>query len=119
MEVSGPITQRFEIALERLSEGESFTFDGVSFWIPPDGSLQVSVDTSWRPQNTTEQTALRDLERATNVLTHLAHESSAFKKLIEGRRQDFSLNYDAGKSGVELARLVDGKLVWAKGAPLS
>ena len=119
MEVSEPNTQRFEIALERLSEGESFTFDGVSFWMPPDGSLQVSVDTSWRIENTTEQTALVDLERAKNVLTHLAHESAAFKKLIEGRRQDFSLGYDAGKSGVELARLIDGKLVWAKGAPLS
>ena len=119
MEVSETNTQRFDVALELLREGRSFTFDGVSFWIAPDGSLQVSIDTSWRIENTTEQTALSDLERAKNVLAQLVRESVAFKSITEGRPQEFSLGYDCGKSGVELARLVEGKLVWAKGAPLS
>jgi hypothetical protein len=119
MEVLEPNTQRFDVALELLREGKTFTFDGVSFRIAADGSLQVSVQTSWRIENTTEQTALSDLERAKKVLAHLTLESVAFKRIIEGRRQCFSLGYDCGKSGVELARLVDGKLVWAKGAPLS
>jgi hypothetical protein len=119
MEVSEPNTQRFVVALELLREGKAFTFDGVSLRIATDGSLQVSVDTSWCIENTTEQTALSDLGRAKNVLAHLAHESAAFKSIIEGRPQCFRLGYDCGKSGVELARLVDGKLVWARGAPLS
>ena len=119
MEVFEPNTPRFDIGLELLQEGKPFIFDGVSFWIGPDGSLQVSVDTSWRIENTTEQTALIDLGRAKDVLAHLASESSAFRKIIEGRLQRFILVYDCGKSGVELAQLVDGKLVWAKGAPLS
>jgi hypothetical protein len=119
MEVSEPNTQRFDIALELLREGKSFTLDGVNFWITPDGSLRVSVDTSWRIENTTEHTALSDLERARIVLAHLAHESVAFKSIIEGRPQDFILTYDCGKSGVELARLVDGKVIWAKGTSLA
>lgn len=119
MEVSEPNTQRFEVALELLREGSSFTFDGVSFSIAPDGSLHVNVDSSWHIENITEQTALNDLERAKKVLAYLVRESSAFASMVEGRQQQFHFGYDAGKSGVELARLVDSKLVWAKGAPLS
>jgi len=119
MEVLEPNTQRFEVALELLREGKAFTYNGVSFWIAPDGSLRVSIDTSWRIENTTEQTAFSDLRRAQEVLAHLARESVAFKSIIDGRPQSLSLSYDCGKRGVELARLVDGKLVWAKGAPLS
>jgi hypothetical protein len=119
MEVIEPNTPRFDSGLELLQEGKPVIFDGVSFWIASDGSLQVSVNTSWRIENTTEQTALNDLERAKHVLAHLASESSAYREIIGGRLQRFSLVYDCGKSGVELAQLVDGKLVWAKGAPLS
>ena len=119
MEVSEINTQRFDVALVLLREGSPLTFDGVSFWISPDGVLHLSVDSSWHISNITEQTALSDLERAKNVLAYLICESSAFAGIVSGLPQEFHFGYDAGKSGVELARLVDGKLVWAKGSPLS
>jgi hypothetical protein len=119
MEVTELNCRRFEVALELLLEGSSFTFEGVSFWIAPDGSLHVNIDSSWQIENITEQTALNDLERAKNVLARLVRESPAFANIVEGRQQHFHFGYDAGKSAVELARLIDGELVWAKGAPLS
>ena len=119
MEVSEINTQRFDVALELLREGSPMTFDGVSFWIAPDGVLHVSVDSSWHISNITEQTALSDLDRAKNVLAYLIRESPAFASIVEGHAQEFHFGCDAGKSGVELARLVNGKLIWAKGAPFS
>ncbi|MGI8654933.1 MAG: hypothetical protein ACR2LC_06915 [Pyrinomonadaceae bacterium] len=118
MEVSEPNTQRFDVALELLREGSSFTFDGVSFWIAPDGLLHVNVDSSWRIENITEQTALNDLERAKDVFAYLVRKSPSFARIVEGCHQQYHFGYDAGKSGVELARLVDGKLDWVKGTPL-
>ena len=118
MEVSEIKTRRLDVALELLREGKSFTFDGVSFWVAPEGSLQVSVESSWDILNITEQSALSDLERGKNICVFLIHESPAFASVVKNRPQHFSLVYDCGKSGVEVARLVDGKLVWAKGVSL-
>jgi hypothetical protein len=64
MEISEPYGSRFELALDRLRDGHAFTFRGVGFWLAPDGSLEVRVPSSWRMENTTEQTALNDLENA-------------------------------------------------------
>jgi hypothetical protein len=119
MEVSEINTQRLDVALELLREGSPLTFDGASFWIAPDDVLHVSVDSSWHISNITEQTALSDLERAKNVLAYLVRESPAFASIVGGYAQQFHFGYDSGKSGVELAPLVDGKLVWAKGSPYS
>jgi hypothetical protein len=119
MEVTELNSQRFEVALELLREGSSITFQGVSFWIAADGSLHVNIDSRWQIENITEQTALKDLERAKSVLAHLVRESPAFANIVEGSQQHFHFGCDAGKSAVELARLIDGKLVWAKGVPLS
>ena len=119
MEVTELNSQRFEVALELRRDGSSFAFEGVSFWIAADDSLHVNIDSSWQFENITEQSALNDLERAKSVLAHIVRESPGFANIVDGRQQHFHLGYDAGKSGVELARLIDGKLVWAKGAPVS
>ena len=118
MEVSEINTRRFDVALELLREGNAFTFDGVGFWIAPEGSLLVSAYSSWNISNITEQSALSDLERAKNVFAYLVRESPAFASIVKNCPQDFSLVYDCGKSGVEVARLVDSKLMWAKGVSL-
>lgn len=37
MQVQEPYGQRFKLSLERLREGDSFSFEGVSFWLARDG----------------------------------------------------------------------------------
>ena len=115
MEVTEPHGSRFEVALERLRDGHAFTFRGVGFWLAPDGSLEVRAQSSWRIENTTEQTALSDLENAKNLLAALIKGSSSFASLVMGRAHRFVLIDDYGMGAVELCRLVDGALIWAKG----
>ena len=115
MEISEPHGSRFELALERLQDGHAFTFRGVGFWLAPDGSLEVRAPSSWRIENITEQTALSDLERAKNLLDVLIEESSSFASLVNGLARRFVLIDDYGMGAVELCRLVNGALIWAKG----
>ncbi len=115
MEVYEPNTQRFAVALELLKEGSSLTFDGVSFWLSSDGYLNVNVDSSWWIGNTTERTALNDLERAKNVLAYLVRESPAFAEMIKERPQRFMLSYFDGRDGVLLGHYGDGEIVWVGG----
>jgi hypothetical protein len=118
MEILEPLGQRFEAALELLLEGHSFTFDGVHFSLSSDDLLVVSIQSSyWPPQNITEQTALNDLQRAKNIADYLAGESASFAKIIRNRQRLFLLlNYYGHGGGVEWARLVNGRVIWAKGA---
>ncbi len=111
MEVSEINTRRFDVALELLREGKSFTFDGVNFWIVPDGSLNVRVYSSWQMSNITEQNALSDFERVKSVCAYLVRESSAFASVVKGRPQSLSLVYDCGNSSVEVGRLVGDNVV--------
>lgn len=119
MQVLEPHGPRFELALERLRNGDAFSFDGVSFWLGPDGYLEVSVGSSWRIENTTEQTALADLQRAMHLVNDLVAKSSSFATVAKSHSQRFILIHDDGMGSVELCRLVNGKIVWAKGMPFS
>ena len=41
-------TQRFDIALELLRDGRSFTFDNVNFFLDDDATVRVGSYTPWR-----------------------------------------------------------------------
>lgn len=119
MQVFEPSGSRFDLALEDFRNGRAFTFRDVKMWLAPDGSLGASINSSWRIENTTEQTALTDLQIAKDTISDLAAKSSAFAALVMDRPQYFILTHDYGMGSVELCRLVDGKMGWANGMPFS
>jgi hypothetical protein len=117
MEVIEPSGQRFEVALELFRSGQPISYRGVSFYLAPGGHLAASIPTSWYLENTTEQTALNDLGVAENALKDLIAESPAFASVVGNLPRQYILLHDYGAGGVELCRLVGGKLIWAKGFP--
>jgi hypothetical protein len=119
MEILEPHGQRFEAALELLLEGHSFTFDGVQFSLSSEGYLVVCVESSFWMENINERTALNDLQRAKNTFDYLARESSSFSAIAQYQPLLILINYHGHGGEVELARLVDGKMSWAKGLPLT
>jgi hypothetical protein len=112
MEVYEVNTQRFEVALELLREGDILTFDAVDFRLSADEILSVNVNSSWWIENTNEERALSDLKRAKDVLAYVAQESPEFARIIKNRKQEFTLSYFDGRDGVLLGRFVDGKILW-------
>lgn len=105
---------RFDLALERLSAGHSFTFRDVRFWLSPVGELEVNAYSSWAPQNVTPERAMEDVRRAQLVYKYLCG-SPAFVTAVQHSAPQFFLIYDYGGGEVELGRLVDGQIAWAKG----
>jgi hypothetical protein len=118
MQVFEPYGSRFEFALERFRAGRAFSYHGVQLWLAPDGYLGVGTESSWSIENTTEQTALADLQRAKKVVDSLIEESSPFAALVRDCPRQYILNHDYGTGSVELCHLVNGVLVWVKGMPL-
>jgi hypothetical protein len=119
MEITEPHGSRFELALELFRDGRALTFDGVGFWLAPDGALEVRAQTSWYRENVTEQTALNDLERAKTLAASLVKASSEFASLVKGRARRYVLVDDYKMGGIELCRLIDGSLFWSKGFPVA
>ena len=117
MEILEPRGQRFEVALELLGEGGSFIFDGVRFSLTPDGLLEVAIQLSqWPIENLDEQTASSDLRRAESVADYLAVENPVFDETYRKYPHLFILLNYFGRGGeIEVARLVDGGVVWAAG----
>ncbi|HKO95407.1 MAG TPA: hypothetical protein VJU86_00335 [Pyrinomonadaceae bacterium] len=72
-----------------------------------------------RIENTREQTALADLQRAMHIVSELVATNASFATIANAHPQRFSLIHDYGTGSVELAQLVDGQIVWAKGMPFS
>ena len=119
MQILKPYGSRFELALSDFHNGQPFTFRGVKMWLAPDGSFGASINSSWRIENTTEQTALADLQVAKDTVSDLVVENLPFAVLIKGRPQYFVLTHDYGMGSVELCRLVNESLTWAKRMPFS
>lgn len=117
MEILEPRGQRFEVALELLQEGGSFTFDGVRFSLTPDGLLEVAIQLSrWPIENLDQQIASSDLRRAESVADYLAAESPTFDEIYRKYPHLFILLNYFGRGGeIEVARLVNGGVVWATG----
>jgi hypothetical protein len=112
MEVLEPHGRRFEVAVELLQEGRSFTFDDVRFSLSPDALLVVAIQSShWPSYNMS--TALNDLRRAKSVADYLAGENPTFNSLYRTHQHVFILlNYFGHGGETEVARLVDGEVVW-------
>jgi len=113
MEILESHGRRFEVALELLQEGRSFTFDGVRFSLAPHELLVVAAELSCWPIKD-EQTALTDLRRTKSVADHLAGENPLFAALYRKHQHLFILvNYYGHGGEMEVARLVDDEVVWA------
>ena len=106
---------RFELAMERLQAGHAIRFRDVTFFVGTDSHLEISINSSCAPENVTEQTALEELARAQNTYRSLCADSVAFETAFGRRTPRFILSYDYGTGSVELARLIDRTVVWAKG----
>ena len=120
MRILEPHGQRFDAALELLREGHFFSFDDVQFSLSLDRRLVVCIESSFWLENVNEQTALSDLLKAKSTFDHLAQESTSFAAIARRHKPLFILiNYHGHGGEVELARLVDGRISWAKGMPLS
>lgn len=119
MEVTELRGSRLEVALDLLRDNQGFTFRGIGVSLASDGALEARVQSSWRIENTTEQTALNDLARATTLIDGLIEESASFAAIVKGRERRLVLIDDYGMGAVELCRLVNGSLTWAKGMPQS
>ena len=112
MEILQPHGRRFEVALELLREGQSFIFDGVRFSLAPDGPLIIAIQSShWPIKN--EDGALSDLRRAKSVADYLAGENPTFEVIYRQQHLFILLNYYGHGGEMEVARFVDGEVVWA------
>lgn len=114
LQVSEAEGARFELALERLRQGHAFSFNDVSFSLVGD-SLYISVVTTWLAENLTEERAIDDLTHGRNVYETLQSESSTFAAEVRDYSPTFILIGADGMGSVELARLVNQRVVWAKG----
>lgn len=105
----------FEAGLELLREGQAFSFEGIRFSFSDDGELVVEVESSYWLENITEQTAFRDLQRAKSVAEYLAGANAAFGAIYRERKRLFMLvDYYGRGGGMEVGRLVDGRVMLEK-----
>jgi hypothetical protein len=91
MEITEVNGSRFDLALERFKAGYPFNFRGIAFRITSDNSLEISIQSSWRMENTTKETALEDFKTANNITDSLLKESPSFASLAKHLPRRFIL----------------------------
>lgn len=119
MEIFEPHGSRFELALELFRDGYTITFNGVGFLLAPDHAVEIRVQTSWYPENVTQQIALANLKSAQDLADDLLKTSPAFAALVKDRPRRYIVVDEYKNGGIEICRLVDGKLLWSPGFPCS
>ena len=117
LDVDNQSGSRFELALERFQAGDRLIIDNISLDLSPDGSLDIYVQSSWLPENVTEQTARLDMEAAEKNIILLIQQNSSLKSLIEARPWRLILVDSSKINYTEIAYLVEGRLTWATKFP--
>jgi len=118
MQVFYPNDSRFELALEQLKNGNTFDFGRVNFWLSPENPysvLEARMRSNWNIQNVTEETAVSDFEQAKEIVSYLKSENSDFAHLLQLHPLRYVLINDYGTGIVEICRLENDNMVWAKG----
>jgi len=105
--------ERFDTALELFSQGISFSFNKVDFYLDKNTNvLSVSSTSNWRLKNLDNTKALMELERVKTTFDFIKFNRPAFADLIQGVCTRFSLVSDYGTGTVEVCHLEDNKLIW-------
>jgi hypothetical protein len=116
MEIHSTHGARFELALDRLEQGETVGFSGVGIVIRA-GAVEVRVPSSWAPENANVERARHDIRLAEQALSELTTLSERFAALVSGRPTVFVLLHDYGDAGIEFCRKAGDVIEWAKGYP--
>ena len=118
MEITETTGKRFVLAMELLEEGNSITFEGVSFRIVSPAKLLIQVESSWQPDRITKESAIKDLESAQSTMKYLCNESSKFSSLVSGKETETLLFIGYGMGEAEICTQKGSNIEWAKGFPI-
>jgi hypothetical protein len=102
--------QRWELALERLTQGETVIFRGVSLTLLP-GALRALAQITWKTRPTAALVR-EDIARAEEIVRDALDGSPDLKALVGNRSVEYHAIDDYGMGAVWLADLVDGKFTW-------
>ena len=105
--------RRFDQAIDALAEGSAVAFGDLLLSVSAD-SLACAIETSWHSENVTEETAHADLARAQRNLAALLEASGRLRQIIGARSVSYVLVEDYGMGLIELCRLVDTEMTWAR-----
>jgi hypothetical protein len=111
-ELSGP---RFELAMERLRNGQSFELQDVALRLEKTGALVCVVDSSWGIENITLATATNDLRAGEATVDLLLQSSPAFAATVQERPVRYELVEDYGGGSVLICSKVGDVVTWADG----
>ncbi len=104
--------------MELLEKGNSITFEGVSFRIFSPTKLLVHVESSWKPDRITEETARKDLDSAHSTMGYLCKESSRFSSLVSGKETETILFIGYGMGEAEICTKKGSIIEWGNGFPI-
>jgi hypothetical protein len=115
MEIHSTDGARFELAIDRLEEGNTIVFRGFGFSIG--STVEVRVPCSRAPENVTADRARADISLAEEAFLEFGANSERFAQLTGGKPPIFILLHDYGMGAIELCRKTGCGLEWAEGYP--
>jgi hypothetical protein len=110
-ELDGP---RFELAMELLRQGERVRFVDLDLRVCE--VLVVAVQSTWRSENVTVESASADLFNAEKQLRVLLDGSPVLRSAVPSELR-FELEDDYGMGSVLICTLRQGQLHWARRFP--
>lgn len=109
--------KRWSAALDEFRAGRPFSFRGVGFLLNESGGIEVEVQSTWQPENVTEDRAREDFDAAASVFSKLCSKSRDFAEFVAGRPVTYVLLDHCGMGAIVLCRRNDQRLQWTTGLP--
>jgi hypothetical protein len=116
MDITDASTQRAEVGIEQLRNGESLSYQNVVFcWDQRDREnelLVLSYSDCLRLENVKPEEAEKKIKRSKKIAQELVATSPAFREVWQSAVKRFQFCFDYHTGAVMLAEEVDGEIVW-------
>jgi len=117
MDITDSSTERIEVGVQLLLEGNSLALDGIVFcWNDPDHYelLVLSYSDNAYLENVRHDEAQEKINRSKVVAQNLAQTSLSFGTMWQKTRRRFQFCFDNQTGSVVLAEEEHGQIIWKK-----
>ena len=115
--VGEPSGSRWELALDLLRQGESFSLGPVTFRRIDSRTVEAAVASTWQFDRVTEESAAKDLREAKAWVEQLVATDEPFRRAVGESSIDYFLVDDYEIGYWKLCRLVDNDIEWLTQPP--
>ena len=113
LDITSGSHDRVATGIDIIRSGGRIRYNDIFVGLSPEKQIAVGINTSWLPDNITENSALEEFQVAESQYLSLLRHHSEFDQILSGRPIVYELIYDYRVGAVLLGSYDGNRITWS------